>query len=63
MSLALMRMKIKPVMEVYPITALEILSTIRIVYMARGKLVEKRPLSADERAKEMMEEIDLMKIA
>ena len=63
MFLALMRMKIKPVMEVYPITALKILSTIRIVYMARGKLVEKRLLSADERAKEMMEEIDLLKIA
>lgn len=54
--LALMRMKIKPVKEVHPITMLEILSTIRIEYVARWKFVEKRLPSTDERAKELMEE-------
>jgi transposase len=63
MFLALMRMKIKPIMEVYLLTALDILSTIKIVYMARGKFVDKRLFSADERAREVMEKIDLLKIA
>ena len=60
--LALMRMKIKPVMEVYLTTTLDILSTIKVVYVVRGKSMEKRLFSADERAREVMEKIDLLKI-
>ena len=60
--LALMRMKIKPVMDVYLTTTLDILSTIKIVYLVRGKSMEKRLFSADGRAREVMEKIDLLKI-
>lgn len=61
--LALMRMKLKPVMELYLSSVKDVLSTIKIVYIVRGKSVEKRLFSGDERARNVMNKIDLMKVA
>jgi transposase len=60
--LSLMRLKMKEAVDLYLITTAEVLSTIKIVYLRRGKYVEKRLVSSDERAKKVMEKIDLLNI-
>ena len=59
--------EIKPVMDMHltmptPIEffpkTLDILSTIKVVYLVRGKSMQKRLFSADGRAREVMEKID-----
>ena len=51
------------VMELYLSSVKDVLSTIKIVYIIRGKSVEKRLFSGDERARNVMNKIDLMKVA
>ena len=60
--LALIRVIIKPVMELYLTTVMEVISTINIVYMTRGKSVSVRLSSGDERAQRIMERFDLEKM-
>ena len=60
--LALIRMIVKPVMDLYLTTVLEVISTIRIIYMTRGKGVREKLYSGDERAKKIMERFDLEKM-
>jgi len=60
--LSLMRLKMKEAVDLYFITTAEILSTIKIVYFRRGKYFENRLISSDERAKKVMEKIDLLNI-
>ena len=60
--LALVRMIIKPVMDLYLTTVQEVISTIRIVYITRGKSVDVKLSSGDERAQMIMEKFDLVKM-
>ena len=60
--LALIRMIVKPIMDLYLTTVLEVISTIRIIYMTRGKGVSEKLYSGDERAKKIMERFDLGKM-
>ena len=60
--LALIRIIIRPVIELYLTTVMEVISTIRIVYMTRGKSVSVRLSSGDERAQRIMERFDLAKM-
>jgi transposase len=60
--LALMRMRIRPVMELYLPAVIEVLSSIRIVYIARGKNVSTALTTPDERAKTIMEAMNLRQI-
>ena len=60
--LALIRMIVKPIMDLYLTTVLEVISTIRIIYMTRGKGVREKLYSGDERAKKIMERFDLEKM-
>jgi transposase len=60
--LALIRMTVKPVMELYLTTVQEVISTIRIVYITRGKSVDVKLSSGDERAQRVMEKFDLVKM-
>ena len=60
--LTLIRIIIKPVMELYLTTVMEVISTINIVYMTRGKSVSVRLSSGDERAQRIMERFDLEKM-
>ena len=60
--LALIRMRIKPFMELYLPTVIEVISSIRIVYMARGKNISMALTASDERAKTIMEAINLEQI-
>ena len=60
--LALMRMRIRPVMDLYLPTVIEVLSSIRIVYIARGKNVSTALTTPDERAKTIMEAMNLRQI-
>ena len=60
--LSLMRLKMKEAVDLYLITTAEVRSTIKIVYLRRGKYVENRLVSSDERAKKVMEKIDLLNI-
>ena len=61
--LAIMRMKIMPVKEMYLTAVKKTLETISIIYMVRGKTIEKRLFSGDETAKEVIEKLDLIKMA
>jgi transposase len=60
--LALIRMTVKPVMDLYLTTVQEVISTIRIVYITRGKSVDVKLSSGDERALRIMEKFDLVKM-
>jgi hypothetical protein len=60
--LALIRMIIKPVMDLYLTTVQEVISTIRIAYITRGKSVYVKVSSGDERAQMIMEKFDLVKM-
>ena len=57
--LALIRVIIKPVMELYLTTVMEVISTINTVYMTRGKSVSVRLSSGAQR---IMERFDLEKM-
>jgi hypothetical protein len=60
--LAPIRVIIKPVMELYLTTVMEVISTLNIVNMTRGKSVSVRSYSGDERAQRIMERFDLEKM-
>jgi Transposase len=60
--IALIRMTLKPVMELYLITVLEVVSTIRIIYAIRGKSVDVKLSSGDERAIQIMDKFNLMEM-
>jgi len=60
--LALIRITVKPVMELYLTTVQEVISSIRIVYMTRGKSVDVKLSSGDERALKIIEKFDLVKM-
>jgi len=60
--LALIRMIIKPVMDLYLTAVQEVISTIRIAYITRGKSVDVKLSSGDERAQMIMEKFDLVKM-
>ncbi|MEM0135149.1 MAG: hypothetical protein QXU18_07995 [Thermoplasmatales archaeon] len=61
--LALMRMKIKPIMDLCLLSVTDILSTIKVIYIVGGKSIEKRLFSADERARKVMDKIDLIHVS
>jgi hypothetical protein len=60
--LALIRMIIKPVMDLYLTAVQEVISSIRIVYMTRGKSVDVKLSSGDERPLKIIEKFDLVKM-
>jgi hypothetical protein len=53
---------IKPVMELYLQAVIEVLSSIRIVYMARRKNVSAALTTPGERAKTIMEAMNLKQV-
>mgnify|MGYP001626220844 CR=1 FL=1 len=60
--LSLMRFKLKEINDLYLISTAEVLSTIKIVYLRRGKYVDKRLVSSNDRARKVIEKIDLLNI-
>ena len=62
MLFSLMRMVLKPVMELYLATVLEVVSTIKIVYITRKKNISVKLSSGDERAMMVMEKFNLEKL-
>ena len=60
--LALIRMTVKPLMELYLTTVIEVISTISIVYMTRRESVSVKLSSGDERAPRIMERLDMVKM-
>jgi len=53
---------LKEINDLYLISTAEVLSTIKIVYLRRGKYVDKRLVSSDDRARKVIENIDLLNI-
>lgn len=60
--LALIRVIIKPGMELYLTKVMEVISTIRVVYKTRGKIVSVRLSSGEKRAQRIIERFDLEKM-
>ncbi len=60
--LAMISMIVKPVMDLYLTKVLEVISTIRIIYMTRGRGISKKLYAGDERAKGIMEKFELEKM-
>ena len=56
--LALIRMRMKPAMELYLPAVIDVLSSIRIVYMARRKNASTVLTTSDKRARTIMESMN-----